>query len=312
MPRPSRNRIVEGRGPISSWPASSGGRSSNGEMPMAGGCRSPTSGVSPPIYSVSMRRSRTSTTSTETESTTTAASRSGRAMGPLCASRRVRSGPWLWPRESRSISRTMRAANGLTWKSNGPCGTRTAPRELNRIKTGATAGVYGSASSGEVCDAGLLVSSLQSNPRVAEAWATVHGIPAEKISEFVSGLTPVVLLRDTDGHQLRVAKRRDRAPPVGAAARHFGPDRPQGHAGRPMPLWQSASPATTAARDPVVPGRGLAGVQQDLHRRGCCRRIATSSSSCWWTSSPASRSGGPPVLPVRSLLLQAPIYVVEG
>jgi hypothetical protein len=89
------------------------------------------------------------------------------------------------------------AANGLTWTWDGPCGTRSAPRELNRVKTGATAGVYGSTDTGEVCDAGLLVTSLQSNPRVSEAWATVHGIPAEKISEFVGGLTPVVLLRDT-------------------------------------------------------------------------------------------------------------------
>jgi len=89
------------------------------------------------------------------------------------------------------------AANGLSWKTNGPCGTRSAPRELNRATTGATPGVFGAARSGEVCDVGMLVSSLQSNPRAAEAWATVHGIPAEKISDFVGGLTPVVVLQDT-------------------------------------------------------------------------------------------------------------------
>ncbi|MBU1493938.1 MAG: hypothetical protein KJ956_08230 [Actinobacteria bacterium] len=89
------------------------------------------------------------------------------------------------------------AANGLVWDPNGPCGTRTAPAEINRVKTGATPGVFGAARSGEVCDIGLLVSSLQSNPRAAEGWATVHGIPAGSISDYVSGLTPVVLLLDT-------------------------------------------------------------------------------------------------------------------
>ena len=57
--------------------------------------------------------------------------------------------------------------------------------------------MFGAAGSGEVCDQGLLVSSLQSNPRAAEGWATVHGITPESISEFVSELTPVVLLEDT-------------------------------------------------------------------------------------------------------------------
>ncbi len=89
------------------------------------------------------------------------------------------------------------AANGLTWDPSGPCGTRIAPAELNQIKTGATAGVFGASLSGEVCDVGLLVSSLEANPPAAEAWAIVHGIPAESIPDFVSGLTPVVLLQDS-------------------------------------------------------------------------------------------------------------------
>lgn len=89
------------------------------------------------------------------------------------------------------------AAHGLTWTSDGPCGTRPAPRELNRVKTGATPGVFGASLAGEVCDVGLLVASLQSNPRAAEGWATVQGIPTESLSDFVAGLTPVVLLNDT-------------------------------------------------------------------------------------------------------------------
>jgi len=89
------------------------------------------------------------------------------------------------------------AANGLTWESSGPCGTRTTPRELNPAKTGATPGMFGGARSGEVCDVGLLVASLQTNPQAAEGWATVHGIPAENLSDLVGGLTPVILLGDT-------------------------------------------------------------------------------------------------------------------
>jgi len=89
------------------------------------------------------------------------------------------------------------AAHGLTWTTDGPCGTHNLPREISPVRTGATPGGFGASFSGDVCDVGLLVSALQSNPRVGEAWTTVHGIPAENISDFVGGLTPVVLLRDT-------------------------------------------------------------------------------------------------------------------
>ncbi len=89
------------------------------------------------------------------------------------------------------------AAHGLTWTTDGPCGTHNVPQEVNLGRTGGTPGVFGASLSGDVCDVGLLVSALQSNPRVGAAWAAVHGIQAESISDFVSGLTPVVLLRDT-------------------------------------------------------------------------------------------------------------------
>ena len=89
------------------------------------------------------------------------------------------------------------AAHGLTWTTDGPCGTHNLPQEVHLGRTGGTPGVFGASLSGDVCDVGLLVSALQSNPRVGDAWATVHGIQVESTSDFVSGLTPVVLLRDT-------------------------------------------------------------------------------------------------------------------
>ena len=89
------------------------------------------------------------------------------------------------------------AAHGLTWSTDGPCGTNNVPSEVNLGRTGGTPGVFGASLTGDVCDAGMLVSLLQSNPLVGDAWATVHGIPAEDIAAFVTDLTPVVLLRDT-------------------------------------------------------------------------------------------------------------------
>jgi len=89
------------------------------------------------------------------------------------------------------------AAHGLTWSTDGPCGTHNIPQAINPVRTGGTPGGFGASLSGDVCDVGLLVSALQSNPRVGEAWTTVLGIPAESISDFVGDLTPVVLLRDT-------------------------------------------------------------------------------------------------------------------
>lgn len=89
------------------------------------------------------------------------------------------------------------AVNGLTWNPDGPCGTPAARREIDRIETGATPGVFGGTALGDVCDLGLLVTFLQANPRAAEAWATVHGITAESLADFAAALTPVVLLRDT-------------------------------------------------------------------------------------------------------------------
>lgn len=88
------------------------------------------------------------------------------------------------------------AANGLSWNPGGPCGSSTTGSPAV-AETGATPGVYGATGEGEVCDPGLLASLLQANPRVAEGWATVVGVPVEDVPEFVSDLTPVVLLEDT-------------------------------------------------------------------------------------------------------------------
>ena len=89
------------------------------------------------------------------------------------------------------------AAHGMTWTTGGPCGTPVGRREASTVRDGATPGVFGASRRGEVCDVGLLLSSLQANPPVADAWAAVRGIQTGEIGEFVGDLTPVVLLGDT-------------------------------------------------------------------------------------------------------------------
>ena len=89
------------------------------------------------------------------------------------------------------------AANGLTWSPDGPCGSVAGSLPASSARTGATPGVFGAAGDGEVCDQGLLASSLRSNAPAAEGWATAHGITPEEIDDLVGDSTPVVLLEDT-------------------------------------------------------------------------------------------------------------------
>ncbi len=87
------------------------------------------------------------------------------------------------------------ASHGLSWDARGPCGSRTTAQLVSR--TGGTPGVFGASAEGEVCDVGGLVTALQANPRVADGWASVHGLDENTIGSFVAELTPVILLRDT-------------------------------------------------------------------------------------------------------------------
>lgn len=58
-------------------------------------------------------------------------------------------------------------------------------------------GVFGGSSTDSVCDPDALVKHLESNPAMAQAWATTQGIDVSNISTWVGDLTPVFLAHDT-------------------------------------------------------------------------------------------------------------------
>jgi hypothetical protein len=88
-------------------------------------------------------------------------------------------------------------SNGLSWSYFGPCDDPTVRRSGADIRVGTTPGTYGGVRTGDVCDVPSLVGALTTNAVVGAAWAAVHSIESAEIESFVSGLTPVVLLRDT-------------------------------------------------------------------------------------------------------------------
>jgi hypothetical protein len=88
------------------------------------------------------------------------------------------------------------AAHGYSWNPEGPCSGAGGAGGSGPV-TGGTAGVYGGTGLGDVCDVGALSASLQSAQGLTEEWAAVQGIAGEQLDDFLSALTPVVLLDDT-------------------------------------------------------------------------------------------------------------------
>ena len=62
---------------------------------------------------------------------------------------------------------------------------------------GSAPGLYGGTQNQQSCDPDQLVSFLESDPVKAEAWAAVPDIEVDEIGDYVAGLTPVLLRRDT-------------------------------------------------------------------------------------------------------------------
>lgn len=62
---------------------------------------------------------------------------------------------------------------------------------------GSQAGLFGGTLNTTSCNREQLVGFLETHPDKAQAWAAVQGIRVDRIRQYVSGLTSVVLLRDT-------------------------------------------------------------------------------------------------------------------
>ncbi len=82
-----------------------------------------------------------------------------------------------------------------------PIPTTSAPLTEDQVPLASIAGnepgLYGGTRDIAACDALQLTDFLAANPDKAAAWAEVQGIEASEIPEFVAGLTPVTLTRDT-------------------------------------------------------------------------------------------------------------------
>ena len=86
------------------------------------------------------------------------------------------------------------ATTSITAEEAEAVGAETAP---GVVLAGTSPGLYGGSGDQAVCDPAQLVAFLEANPEKAEAWASVAGIPSTDIAAYVDGLTPVVLLHDT-------------------------------------------------------------------------------------------------------------------
>jgi hypothetical protein len=71
------------------------------------------------------------------------------------------------------------------------------PPNVGRTFLGSTVGLYGGTLNISSCDRDKMVSFLQANPDKAAAWASVQGITAKDIPEYIAELTPVILRSDT-------------------------------------------------------------------------------------------------------------------
>jgi hypothetical protein len=89
------------------------------------------------------------------------------------------------------------AVGGVSWDPTGACSNRAPASAGLQIRVGSTPGLYGGVRTGDVCDVPALLDAFEAAPAIGEAWALVHGLPPESLSDFLTTLTPVVLLRDT-------------------------------------------------------------------------------------------------------------------
>ncbi|MDO8362691.1 MAG: hypothetical protein Q7V88_07330 [Actinomycetota bacterium] len=82
-----------------------------------------------------------------------------------------------------------------------PLPTTTATMPVGQVAlpqiAGNQPGLYGGTRNAAACDPQAMINYLEQNPDKAAAWAGVQGITVSEIREYIEGLTPVVLTRDT-------------------------------------------------------------------------------------------------------------------
>jgi hypothetical protein len=149
-----------------------------------------------------------------------------------------------------------------------PSADATAPPEVatgagGGVVRGSAPGLYGGTQDQQSCDPARMVEFLEDDPDKARAWAEVQDIEVEEIREFVAGLTPVVLRRDTrvvnHGYQDGKANAYAAVLQAGTAVLvdEFGVPRAKCSCGNPL---APARPVTTATR---YEGRKWTGFEPD-------------------------------------------------
>ena len=116
------------------------------------------------------------------------------------SARRARPEVFLEPADAPGPNPFSRSVAAATPRALPTTTTTTrAPVVANTLVSvaGSQVGLFGGTLDTGSCNRGQLVSFLETHPDKAEAWAAVQGIRVDRIRQYISGLTSVVLLRDT-------------------------------------------------------------------------------------------------------------------
>lgn len=103
------------------------------------------------------------------------------------------------PFTESTVTDTGSATTGptTTTATSAPTTTPAGGQTVVGTVEGNTAGLYGGTLNGASCDREKQIAFLQANPDKAAAFAGVLGIRTDQVSDYLRGLTPVVLREDT-------------------------------------------------------------------------------------------------------------------
>jgi hypothetical protein len=116
---------------------------------------------------------------------------------------------------------------------------------------GGLVGLYGGTMNLSSCDTQQMITYLQQNPSLGQAWAAVEGIPYSSLASYIGSLTPVILRADTQvtnhGYANGVAIPEQSVLQAGTAVLvdPYGVPRARCYCGNPLtPPQLSSTPAT--------------------------------------------------------------------